>query len=160
MTEATGKLIEGQGKPPPRWIVKAMTRCHVFLNKLVNGRWFNTLQGDEVCFVTMIGARSGREITIPLMYVPHDESVLLVASQGGAARNPVWYKNLVAHPDIEVRHRGRKMSLHARLAEGEEKTDLWQICDEHYAPFREYRERTTRDIPMFICAPRSSTDSA
>ena len=72
--------------------------------------------GDDVCFVTMKGARTGRTLTIPLMYVPYEEGVLLVASQGGAPKNPVWYGNLVKHPEIGVEHRGRKMQLRARLA--------------------------------------------
>jgi deazaflavin-dependent oxidoreductase (nitroreductase family) len=99
----------------------------------------------------MTGAKSGRRLTIPLMYVPHGEGVLLVASQGGAPRNPVWYNNLVKHPDIEVSHRGRRMTLKARLAEKDEKPALWPICDQNYAPYADYRKRTTRDIPVFIC---------
>jgi deazaflavin-dependent oxidoreductase (nitroreductase family) len=140
------------GKPPPRWLLKTVTRIHVFLHKLTGG--FNKLSGDEVCFVTMTGAKSGRTITIPLMYVPHESGVLLVASQGGAPKNPVWYQNLVKHPEIEVSHRGRKMSLRARLARTEEKPALWPICDSHYAPFAEYRQRTDREIPIFVCEPR------
>lgn len=144
---------EDKGKPPPRWLIKAMTRTHVALHKLVGGRWFNTLQGDEVCFVTMTGAKSGRTITIPLMYVPYGEGVLLVASVGGAPKNPVWYNNLVKHPEIQVNHRGRVMKLRARLAAPEEKPALWPICDQHYAPYADYRERTDRDIPIFVCEP-------
>ena len=143
----------GSGKPPPRWLLKAFTKAHVALNRASGGRLFNKLGGDEVCFVTMTGARSGREITIPLMYVPYEEGVLLVASQGGAPRNPVWYGNLVKHPDIEVNYRGRRMKLRARLASAEEKPGLWPICDQHYAPYAEYRKRTTRDIPIFVCEP-------
>ena len=60
----------GSGRPPPRWILKTMTRVHVFLHRLSGGRLFNKLAGDEVCFVTMTGAKSGRRLTIPLMYVP------------------------------------------------------------------------------------------
>ena len=144
----------GTGKPPPRWLLKAFTRTHVLLHRLSGGRWFNKLGGDEVCFVTMTGAKSGRVLTVPLMYVPYQEGVLLVASQGGAPKNPVWYGNLVKHPDIEVSHRGTHMKLRARLAAVEEKPALWPICDEHYAPFAEYRKRTTRDIPIFVCEPR------
>jgi deazaflavin-dependent oxidoreductase (nitroreductase family) len=143
----------GSGKPPPRWILKAMTRTHVFLHRLSGGRLFNKLGGDDVCFVTMTGAKSGRTLTVPLMHVPHESGVLLVASQGGAPRNPVWYRNLVEHPDIEVEHRGRKMKLRARLASSEEKPALWPICDRYYAPYAEYRERTSRDIPIFVCEP-------
>ncbi len=141
------------GKAPPRWLVKAMTRTHVFLHRLCGGRWLNTLAGDEVCFVRMTGAKSGRDVTVPLMYVPHDGGVLLVASQGGAPKNPVWYHNLVKHPDIEVNHRGEVKKLRARLATAAEKPALWPVCDEHYAPYAEYRARTTRDIPIFVCEP-------
>ena len=143
----------GSGRPPPRWMIKAMTRAHVALHRLTGGRLFNRLAGDDVCFVTMTGAKSGRRLTVPLMYVPNEGGVLLVASLGGAPKNPVWYGNLVKHPDIEVSHRGRRMKLRARLATTEEKPDLWPICDSYYAPYAEYRKRTARDIPLFVCEP-------
>ena len=143
----------GTGKPPPRWVLKTVTRVHVFLHRL-SGGGLNKLGGDEVCFVTMTGAKSGRTLTIPLMYVPHGDGVLLVASMGGAPKNPVWHRNLVEHPEIEVEHRGRQMKLRARLAEPAEKAALWPICDKNYAPYEEYRARTTRDIPIFVCEPR------
>jgi len=141
------------GKAPPRWAVKAMTRLHLALSRLTGGRLFNTFQGDEVCFVTMKGAKSGRTLTIPLMYVPHGEGLLLVASQGGAATNPALYHNLVKHPEIEVSRRGHRMKLRARLAEPRERPELWPTCDRHYAPFADYRRRTTREIPIFVCEP-------
>jgi deazaflavin-dependent oxidoreductase (nitroreductase family) len=102
----------------------------------------------------MTGAKSGRTITMPLLYVPYNDGVLLVASQGGAPRNPVWFHNLVKHQDIEVRHRTDLMKLRARLATTEEKPALWPLCDAQYAPFADYRARTSRDIPIFVCEPR------
>jgi deazaflavin-dependent oxidoreductase (nitroreductase family) len=143
-------------KLPPRWVLKLVSRTHILLNRITGGRYFNTLGGDEVCFVTMTGARSGRRITMPLMYVPYRDGVLLVASQGGAPKNPVWFHNIAKNPDIEVRHRGRHMKLRARLATPEEKPALWPVCDAAYAPFVDYRARTSRDIPIFICEPRVS----
>lgn len=139
------------GGPPPKWVLKIVTRVHVWLHRLTGG--FNKLAGDEVCFVTMRGAKSGRKLTFPLMYVPYQSGVLLVASQGGAPKNPAWYHNLVKHPEIEVSHRGTKQHLRARLARPEEKAALWPICDRHYAPYAEYRQRTTREIPIFVCEP-------
>ena len=114
------------GQPPPRWVLKTATRLHVLLHRLTGGG-LNRLGGDEVCFITMTGAKSGRTLTIPLMYVPHGEGVLLVASQGGAPKSPVWYHNLLKNPDIEVEYRGTRMKLHARLAEPAEKHALWPI---------------------------------
>ena len=138
---------------PPKWILKMMSRSHIFLNRITLGKMFNTLSGDEVCFVAMTGAKSGRSITIPLMYVPYKDGVLLVASRGGSPNNPVWYYNIAKNPDITVRHRGKTMNLKARLASADEKPDLWPICDSHYAPYADYRARTDRDIPIFVCEP-------
>ncbi|MDH4040542.1 MAG: nitroreductase family deazaflavin-dependent oxidoreductase [Gammaproteobacteria bacterium] len=144
---------EKKGLNPPKWILKTMSRTHIFLNKLTFGKMFNTLAGDEVCFVTMTGAKSGRSITMPLMYVPYKKGLLLVASMGGAVRNPVWYYNIAKNPDISVRYRGRVMTLRARLATAAEKPDLWPLCDKAYAPYADYRARTSRDIPIFVCEP-------
>ena len=153
MTDESGKTSKSAGKHPPRWAVKGMTRVHMMLHKLTGGKGFNSLAGDEVCFVTMTGAKSGRTLTIPLMHIPYREGVLLVASQGGNPNNPVWYSNLVKHPDIKVSYRGNEMKLRARIAAAEEKPALWPICYQAYAPFEEYRKRTSRDIPIFICEP-------
>jgi len=142
------------GALPPRWLIKGFTKLHVTLNKISGGTLFNKLGGDDVVFVTMTGAKSQRQITIPLMYVPYQDGVLLVASQGGAPRNPVWYNNLVKHPDIVVVHRGRKMLLTARLATTAEKPAMWPVCDQYYKPYADYRARTDRDIPIFVCEPR------
>ena len=139
---------------PARPVMKALTRVHVLLNRLTGGRAFNTMGGDEVCFVTMTGAKTSGRRTVPLMYVPHGKGVLLVASMLGAPKNPVWYANLVKHPDIEVRHRTERMRLRARIARSEEKAALWPICDAHYAPYADYRAKTSRDIPIFVCEPR------
>ena len=72
---------------------------------------------------------------------------------GGAPQHPVWYHNLVKYPDITVTHRGRAMKLRARLARADEKPALWPICDRYYAPYADYRKRTTREIPIFVCEP-------
>ena len=153
MTSGSTTDKKPSGGPPPRWVLKLFTRTHVLLNRLTGGRAFNSLGGDEVCFVTMRGAKSGRKLTFPLMYVPYRDGVMLVASMGGAPKNPIWYNNLVKHPDVEVSHRGRKLRLRARLARADEKAALWPVCDQHYAPYAEYRARTTRDIPIFVCEP-------
>lgn len=138
---------------PPKWLMKTMSRTHIFLNRITLGKMFNTLSGDEVCFVTMTGARSGKTITMPLMHVPYRDGVLLVASLGGSPKNPVWYYNIAKNPDITVVHRGKKSALRARLATADEKPDLWPVCDSCYAPYADYRARTDRDIPIFVCEP-------
>ena len=144
-------LPNNTGKAPPQWLLKASTYVHVFLHRLSGG--LNTLAGKEMCFVVMIGARSGKERIIPLLYIPHGKQVLLVASAGGAPDHPAWYYNLVKYPNIEIEHQGKRRKFRAQLAKAREKSALWLICYQRYAPYAEYRKRTPRDIPIFICEP-------
>ena len=137
-----------------RSFIKPFSRLNVFVYKLTNGRIMGKFQGRPVVLITMKGARSGQERTVPLMYVPYKEGVIIVASQGGAPKSPVWDKNLVAHPDIEAQYMGKKMKLHARRASDAEKAEVWPICVEHYPPFEDYQKRTDRNIPVYICEPR------
>jgi len=120
-----------------------------------NGASMNQMQGHEICVVTMTGAKSGKRRDVPLMYVPYKEGVLLVASLGGAPQNPDWYYNLAKNPEIDVRVKDKTLHLRARLATQAEKPALWPVCDEHYPPYADYRVRTDRDIPIFVCEPRA-----
>ena len=138
-----------------RRMVKPFSQLNTLVYRLSGGRLMGRFAGREICLVTMTGAKSGQQRTIPVMYVPYGDGVIIVASLGGAPRHPVWYYNLVAHPDIEVQHRGRTMKLRARQVGPEEKAALWPTCVEHYPPYEDYQRRTDRDIPVFLCEPRS-----
>ena len=140
-----------------QWIIKTLAKAHVRLNLLSRGRLANKIQGHDVCFVTMTGAVTGRTLIKPLIHIPYQDGVLLVASIGGAPKNPVWYGNLAKHPDIQVRHRGDRMELTARLATSTEKPELRNICDATFPPTPSTRKKTSRDIPIFICAPRADS---
>jgi deazaflavin-dependent oxidoreductase (nitroreductase family) len=137
-----------------RRFIKPFSALNVFVYRLTGGRLMGTFQGRDVCLVKMTGAKSGKERTIPLMYVPYGEGVIIVASQGGAPKSPVWYRNLVEHPDVEVQYKRRVMKLRARQVDDDEKARVWPTCVEHYPPFEDYQARTTRNIPVFVCEPR------
>ena len=149
MTDTNDKPVDGA--PPPRWLLKLISRINVIVYRLSGGRMMNKLSGMPIVLVEMTGAKSGKTRTIPLMYVPHDGGFLLVASQGGAPRHPVWYHNLVTHPDIRITFEGRTSAYHARQVSEEEKSALWPVCCEYYPPYEEYQGRTERRIPVFSC---------
>ena len=106
-----------------RKFIKPFSGLNAKVYKLTGGRLMGTLQGRPVMLVTMTGAKTGKERTIPLMYVPYKEGVIVVASQGGAPKSPVWYKNLVANPDVVVQYKGTKMNLRARQVDDAEKAE-------------------------------------
>ena len=99
MTDQEQKV---KGSPPPRWLLKLMTKINVFVYKNSGGRRMNKLAGMPILLVEMTGAKSDRTITIPLMHVPYGDGFVLVASQGGAPTHPVWYHNLDKNPQIRV----------------------------------------------------------
>jgi F420H(2)-dependent quinone reductase len=119
-----------------------------------SGGDFPILNGRPICVVTMKGAKSGKMRDVPVMYVPYQNGVLLVASLGGAPVAPSWYYNLQAHPDIEVQVKADRLKLRAREASREERQRLWPVCLEHYPDYQIYQDRCTREIPVFVCEPR------
>jgi len=111
----------------------------------------NKMAGMPILLVEMKGAKSGKQRTIPLMYVPNDDGFVLVASQGGAPKNPVWYNNLVAYPDVRITFGGQTKAMRVRRVSDEEKAQLWPVCCEYYPPYQDYQTRTDRNIPVFVC---------
>lgn len=150
----TSHLMIWLAKNAP-WVPGLIVKLQRVVYDLSGGRLMNTIEGAPICVVTMKGARSGKTYQCPLMYVPYEDGILLVASRGGADTNPAWYFNLRAHPEIEIHVRGRRMKLSARLANPEEKKKVWPICVSAYPSYGDYQTWTTRDIPVFICLPRS-----
>ena len=136
-----------------RSFIKPFSGLNVFVYKLTGGRLMGKFQGRPVVLIEMTGATSGKKRTIPLMYVPHDKGVIIVGSQGGAPKSPVWVKNVQKNPNIVAQYKGKRMKLVARQVSDAEKESLWPICDEHYHEFADYRARTDRNIPVFNCQP-------
>jgi deazaflavin-dependent oxidoreductase (nitroreductase family) len=138
---------------PPKWLLKAMVAVNVFFYRLTGGRFMGRLKGSPICLVTMRGRKSGRTLVIPLMYTPHGEDVLIVASLGGAPNHPVWYHNIMADPDIAIQVGRQLRKMRARQANAAEKARLWPLCVASYPDFAAYQARTDRDIPLIICQP-------
>lgn len=117
----------------------------------------NTLRdtGLPIIVVTTRGARSGAIRKTPLMRVEHDGEYALVASMGGAPKHPVWYFNLLAHPDdVWVQDGPAPLAVSIREVTGVEKALWWERSVAAYPPYAEYQARTDRQIPVFIASPR------
>ena len=102
-------------------ILKLFAGLNANVYRMSGGRIMGKMGASEICVVRMRGANSGKWRDVPLMHVPNGNGVILVASLGGAPKHPVWYYNLVAHPDIEVQVKQSTLKLRARLASPEEK---------------------------------------
>ena len=94
--------------------------------------------------------------TILTAPVVDGDRIVLVASKGGDDRNPEWFANVVANPDVELSIEGRRRAMRARVATDDEREELWPRVIRAYKGYGGYRERTSRVIPMIICEPRST----
>ena len=151
MSEAQ-KMTEEEARKRRR-IMRPVTRLNAFVYKLTKGRIMGSIGGRPIVLIEMTGAQSGVRRTVPLMHVPYKDGVLIVGSQGGAPRSPVWVRNLEKHPNIVAQFRGDRKALVARPVAEEEKDALWEVCDAAYHEFADYRKRTDRSIPIFDCQP-------
>jgi deazaflavin-dependent oxidoreductase (nitroreductase family) len=79
--------------------------------------------------------------------------MVLVASQSGLPKNPLWYLNLVANPDVTVQIGRTTRRMRARTADPDERAGLWPRMVELYADFASYQSWTDREIPLVICDP-------
>ena len=106
--------------------------------------------GVPTLLLTTKGNRSGKPYTTPLIYGRDGDRYLIVASIGGAPRNPQWYRNLVANPEVGIQVEAEKFNARARTATPEEKPALWRTMAAIYPAYEDMQKRTTRDIPVVI----------
>lgn len=109
-----------------------------------------TMNGMPVVILTSVGARSRKLRKTPLMRVEHDREYAVVASLGGAPKNPVWYYNLVAEPRVELQDGPDRADYTARELHGQEKATWWERAVQAFPPYADYQRKTTRDIPLFL----------
>lgn len=117
-----------------------------------NGEKGGTLPGTDypIVVVTSVGRKSGDLRKNPVMRVERDGAYLAVASKGGAPENPEWYANFVARPEVEVQDKAEKHTYTARLLEGAERADWWELAVATWPTYASYQEKTDREIPLFL----------
>ncbi len=131
---------------------KLSTLAHRTIVNVSGGRLLNRAYGMPVVQLHTTGRKSGRpRVTMLTAPIIDDQRVVLVASKGGDDRNPAWFLNLQANPDVELTIDGETRPMKARVASPDEKAELWpQIVAKHKG-YAGYQTRTERDIPVVIC---------
>lgn len=108
--------------------------------------------------VTLIatGRKSGAERQTPLVYFTRGTEVILIASSFGREKNPAWYYNATANPEVELLVKGERLPYAVRETEGEEREHLLDLAEMLYPGYGDYRERTAdiRKIPVRALSPR------
>jgi F420H(2)-dependent quinone reductase len=143
------RVSTGMGATGLRWTGK----LNVPLYRASGGRLGGRIGKAPVLLLTTTGRKSGQQRTAPVVYLADGERMIVIGSNAGNARVPAWALNLKAKADAEVEVGRRRIPVRARIAEGEERADLWRKSNEQYAGFDDYEARTDRDIAVFVLEP-------
>jgi deazaflavin-dependent oxidoreductase (nitroreductase family) len=134
----------------PVFVQRIITRLHVGLFRAGGGRVGGKLWGLRILLLTTAGRKSGKHRTTPLCYLADSDTFVVVASNGGATRNPAWWINLQHTPEASVETGRSRQRVTARVAAPEERARLWAEITAIAPGYLKYQARTEREIPLVI----------
>lgn len=111
------------------------------------------MKGMSIILLTTVGAKTGKLRKTPLMRVEHNGEYAIVASLGGAPKNPVWYYNVAKNPRVELQDGSVTRDYDAREVLGDEKAVWWERAVAAFPDYAEYQTKTDRQIPVFVLTP-------
>jgi deazaflavin-dependent oxidoreductase (nitroreductase family) len=153
-----GKLTSAARPPKPgstafkAW--NMLTGLNTWVYRVSGGRIGGSFDRAPVLLLHHVGRKSGEERIAPLLYLPDGEDLVIVASWGGAPKNPAWFHNLLARPETEVEVGRERRPVTAHVATPEERARLWPALLELYPAYGTYQERTEREIPLVVLKRR------
>jgi deazaflavin-dependent oxidoreductase (nitroreductase family) len=134
-------------------LTKISTKLHVAIFRRTGGRVLGTFDDAPLLVLHSRGAKTGQPRQTPIIYLEDGENLVVVASMGGQEKNPSWFHNLIAHPDVEIEVGRRRRPVHARRATPAEADALWPRLTAMWPAWDDYKTRTDREFPVFFLEP-------
>ena len=137
----------------PDWIKNHVAR-YIATDGADGYLWDASLGGGKgmiaTLLLTTVGRKSGRVLTLPLIFGRFGADYVVVASKGGAPAHPAWYLNLQANPKVQLQVKAERFTALAHTADAQERAALWPKMVEIYAPYADYQAKTQRQIPVVV----------
>lgn len=130
---------------PTEWVAK-----HIEDYVRTGGAEGHIRMGVTNLLLTTRGRVTGKLHRTALIYGKDGDKYIIVASMGGSPKNPQWYLNLLANPEVELQVADEVFAARARTATPEEKPRLWEMMAKMFPNYNEYQAKTERDIPVVI----------
>ena len=134
-------------------MLKLILKVMVFLYDVSGGRIGGKMGEVPVLLLTTTGRKTGKQRTLPLVYIMDGSAYVITASAGGAAKHPGWFFNIRSNPQATVQVKDKHITVTAEIAGPEKKPELWARLVEVAPNFAGYQKRTRREIPMVILHP-------
>ncbi len=112
-----------------------------------SGKVGGEFEGTPLLLLTTKGAKTGNPHTVPLLYLPYGDRLVVFASNSGSENHPDWYVNVLAHPmaTVEVRHKMYVATV--TIETGEFRDQLFADHSEQFPVFADEQRKTDRRIP-------------
>ncbi len=133
--------------------LRMVGKLNVPLYRLTRGRVGGRVGKGPVLLLTTTGRKSGQQRTAPVLYLADGDSYVVINTNAGNEKTPAWSLNLRAEPAAEVEVKGRRVKVASRLAEGEERADLWRRHMEQYSGWDFYESQLDREVGVFVLEP-------
>ena len=136
-----------------KFFLKVFMASNTFIIRLSRGQIGSQLGTQTILLLHTIGRKSGRHFVTPIAYFLTDGFYFLVGSNWGKDQNAAWFYNLMAQPRTTIEVKGRKRLVEASQAQGTDYDRLWKYATEHHPPYLQYKEMTSRHIPIIMLKP-------
>ena len=134
-------------------MLKVFLKLAVFLYNVSGGRIGGKMGKMPVLLLTTTGRKTGKQRTLPLMYIMDGPAYVITASAGGAEKHPGWFFNIRSSQQATIQVKDTQIQVTAEIAGPEKKSELWARLVAIAPNFAGYQKRTSRDIPMVILRP-------
>jgi deazaflavin-dependent oxidoreductase (nitroreductase family) len=134
-------------------MLKLILKVIVFLYNVSGGRIGGKMGQVPVLLLTTTGRKTGKQRTLPLVYIMDGSAYVITASAGGADKHPGWFFNIRSNPQATIQVKDKHITVMAEIAGPEKKPELWARLVEVAPNFAGYQKRTSREIPMVILHP-------
>ena len=131
-------------------MMKLFMALHVFLYRVSGGRMGGNMNGFKVLVLSTIGRKSGKVHSNPVGYFEREGAYLVVASNGGADKDPAWFFNLKSNPKFNIQVMDKVLPVKAEITSGEKRAALWKSVVAEAPAFGKYEQSTTREIPLVL----------
>lgn len=129
---------------------KFIADTHVMWYRASGGLLGGNVWGAPILLLTATGRKSAQPRITPLLYLRDADDYVVIASNGGSPRHPLWWRNLQADPRAQVQVWGEQFSAVATRAEGSERERIWRAIAARYPIYSWYERQTSREIPVVV----------
>jgi deazaflavin-dependent oxidoreductase (nitroreductase family) len=108
----------------------------------------------SLLLLTTIDVRRGQPRTTPLAYHIRGGRYLVIASNGGAATNPAWFRTLERDPNVTVEVGAETLAATARILNGTERDAAFGAIVAEAPSAAAFEAKAGRTIPVIELEPR------